>query len=1787
MAENQVHVDYTIGSNQAQRELDKIQEKLRKVTDGFDHNVNNIRQNIEGLAKAMNEALKAGQPAEFTRLMRRQDRFLQYSSQSASPAGVPSNLANRASAQGFINDIVNSTQAAQARITDAIVKTSLQALRVSEAAISARIRQAQFTSAQSIANADPRYLAARSTRAEQNRQDTIFAAENSRAALASRNRFEQLNHNGGADLMAIQGRVMANYMAVGGLFNSAKSMISGVVELDKELHQFQAISTATNREMVTFKKNLLDISATVPFTTLEMTKAATMLAQAGLSTSQVTDSLGAVTKFATATGSDLSQAVDVVTSSLTAFNLETARTGDVANVFTAALNLSKLSVDKLVTALNYIGPTANEMGLTLEETTSVLGALSQSGIRASTMGTGFRALLTDLQSPSKKLTEALRAAGLTVEDINVRTKGFLPVMETLKTAGFGAAQAYETLELRSAAAFVALSNNLPLAYDLQRSFVLSAAATEANEIQMKSLANTAKNFGSVMSAAAYTGLEPVLGILQQIIEKATSVVSVLNEYPALLSTIGVAASALGAIMTASLGMSLLRSLGLMIPALGNISAGVSLVAGAAMSATTILGGLRAALMAVVALTPGGWIGIVATAAIAAGAAFMSWRKDADNLAESIDSLRGRVNELRGAADAAASRITSIDQALEGIINRRRELDDNELMRGAKIDELRSQFHELGLSIKDDTASVADLIRELHELKQTSSAVRRDELKEASAASQLQLDALMKQQRKLADPSGANANYLRGLADEQLGGWGGGIKQSENGRLASGIASRFGTEIGRAVQVALGDLSPVADNPLAAKSLMSALNAKIDTLRLRNDADSQTNIAFLEELKVILQPLVANLTEVGALTADMKVLTRQVAQSSVTSSSAYTTLQTRQENIRLGFDTQLAEINSSGLTNAKKIEALTSLRSWLNKVTERSVDSFKRDFEAESQTDTNLAGLDPNEVASQSASELGKLLLSLNEKVLKASSELTKSLDKELKKSQTNQSRELSRWQRQISSARNNEALEAAKEGYKIFLEGSRDQIVAYYDKLIALVGDKDPDTLERLTTERDEYLERLAAEQEEQARANIAKEQDLLKASLQRQRDAITDVTKGIQSQINLAIDELKQTPPGDAMNKLVAKIKELNAQLTGEFNKIGNIDIQLGGIDLSTPISDTVAKSAQSAVQHFISRGLSKAGAAAIAGNISVESGFDPNVKPGDNGTAHGVAQWRGTRWNELQMYAVEQGRHLRDPSLQYDFILKEMQRDYPELLAKLQRGGDPAGLARDFMNVFERPNKDPKVNHVQRRMDEATAFAGADVSATTAAANENDATLKKVVDENNAKSVKAISDASIKNLNARLGTLKTQARLNDDAGSIADIQKQVQQAHADIMKAETEKFEAANATLKTEDRAGYDAQLQELQERLRTNLSNDVLKIMEEYYKAAEEELNRPVDAAKATLDAARQPDMANKYTALDIQKMEQNVVDREREAAANRVLLIEQQISEVRRRATEAENTYGADSFEANMWRNQENDLIAKNNELKEKNNALDAAKAAQGPSVTAGIQSATTAWAQQNGILDNMGQMIPLGKQVENTWGGILDGLSSGFSTLFTNLASGTMSAKDAFKQLGMTILDMFMQIIAKALANQIIMSLFGGGAGGSGILGQLGQGLFGVIGMSTGGIPRAATGRKPAPFRDNLLVNVMPGEGILRKSAMDVIGEDGFNQINNLGNRQVSEGALKGKAAANDNNKQQGNGQVNVWVVSPDQVPPPGERDIIATIASNIQNRGTIKQLIQQVQMGAV
>lgn len=95
----------------------------------------------------------------------------------------------------------------------------------------------------------------------------------------------------------------------------------------------------------------------------------------------------------------------------------------------------------------------------------------------------------------------------------------------------------------------------------------------------------------------------------------------------------------------------------------------------------------------------------------------------------------------------------------------------------------------------------------------------------------------------------------------------------------------------------------------------------------------------------------------------------------------------------------------------------------------------------------------------------------------------------------------------------------------------------------------------------------------------------------------------------------------------------------------------------------------------------------AGIIGNLQQESGrnLDPNVV-GDKGTAFGIAQWRGPRYEGLQSFAQQRGVDWRDPSLQADYIHHELNTTERRAGDLLRGAKTPEEAARAFIG-FERP--------------------------------------------------------------------------------------------------------------------------------------------------------------------------------------------------------------------------------------------------------------------------------------------------------------------------------------------------------------------------------------------------------------------------------------------------------------------------------------------------------------------
>lgn len=330
--------------------------------------------------------------------------------------------------------------------------------------------------------------------------------------------FQRINATGGAALAMVQARLMANYMVINKVTDGFKYLLNYTVQFDDELRNLQAISAVSNTGLAGLRDTIMDVANATKFTSLEVSQTATVLAQAGLSVSQIQGALPAIANLATATGTDLATATDTITSALNIYNLQVSEAVQVTNALTTAVNESKADIQGFQYALQYAGNFAAQLGMSYEETAAAVAAATQAGIRSKSMlGTGLRAVLTELLSPTKKLVDQLAKVGLTVDDIDVSSKGFITVLKNMREAGFGAAEAFQGMERRGAAYLSALINQTDFMDSLLVKMSGSTAAAKANETQMQSLSNTWNNFLSIAGSVTYKGLAPFITALQKVI----------------------------------------------------------------------------------------------------------------------------------------------------------------------------------------------------------------------------------------------------------------------------------------------------------------------------------------------------------------------------------------------------------------------------------------------------------------------------------------------------------------------------------------------------------------------------------------------------------------------------------------------------------------------------------------------------------------------------------------------------------------------------------------------------------------------------------------------------------------------------------------------------------------------------------------------------------------------------------------------------------------------------------------------------------------------------------------------------------------------------------------------------------------------------------------------------------------------------------------------------------------------------------------------------------------------
>ncbi len=248
-----------------------------------------------------------------------------------------------------------------------------------------------------------------------------------------------------AGLSRVQKGFTALTAAVGAAGLGLTKVVSSAADFDKTIRQVGAAAQVPAAGLKSLSDLALKMGADTSFSAKQAADAMLELAKGGMTEAQIRGGVLKETLTLAAAGSlELGSAAGYMSNALHAFGLQASDAGSVAAALAGGANASTASVESLGIALGQVGPGARLAGLSLAETTAVLAAFDNAGIKGSDAGTSLKTMLTRLIPTTDEARAAMADLGLKFTDASGQMLPITNIAEQLRVKMSGLSDAQRT-----------------------------------------------------------------------------------------------------------------------------------------------------------------------------------------------------------------------------------------------------------------------------------------------------------------------------------------------------------------------------------------------------------------------------------------------------------------------------------------------------------------------------------------------------------------------------------------------------------------------------------------------------------------------------------------------------------------------------------------------------------------------------------------------------------------------------------------------------------------------------------------------------------------------------------------------------------------------------------------------------------------------------------------------------------------------------------------------------------------------------------------------------------------------------------------------------------------------------------------------------------------------------------------------------------------------------------------------------------------------------------------------
>jgi TP901 family phage tail tape measure protein len=163
---------------------------------------------------------------------------------------------------------------------------------------------------------------------------------------------------------------------------------------EDQMAEVLSVTHATRTEFERLVDQAKLLGRTTSFTAVEVGSAQAEFGRAGFNPDEIQNITPGTLDLSRGTKTELAATAGIQAATLRQFGLAATEATHVADLLTVASNKSFNTLSTLGEALTYVGTTASDAGMSLEDTLAVLGSLGNVGIQGSNAGTALRRLIT-------------------------------------------------------------------------------------------------------------------------------------------------------------------------------------------------------------------------------------------------------------------------------------------------------------------------------------------------------------------------------------------------------------------------------------------------------------------------------------------------------------------------------------------------------------------------------------------------------------------------------------------------------------------------------------------------------------------------------------------------------------------------------------------------------------------------------------------------------------------------------------------------------------------------------------------------------------------------------------------------------------------------------------------------------------------------------------------------------------------------------------------------------------------------------------------------------------------------------------------------------------------------------------------------------------------------------------------------------------------------------------------------------------------------------------------------